>query len=298
MKKIKRILPVFLSIIMLMCITGCDITSDSKSEETLNLDYIGEDSGEEITDKKDDDGWLAWLKNALTADRSTKKQKSTEKTESIDSTSKPETVKEYYQLGKEDYETKKNNSSSSISNSVSSEKNEDKKNDKKNESSSTPSSSYPLQSENEEKENKNTVTITIRCDTATKNGMHLESKWAGIVPASGVILPVTKVEIKEGDTVFNVLTRVCEKYKIHMEYSGGTNSGCYVEGINNLYEFDGGRWSGWMYCVNDWYPNYGCGVYFLKPGEVIEWNYTCDLGCDLPNGDPYGFGKDWKDNHD
>lgn len=145
---------------------------------------------------------------------------------------------------------------------------------------------------------KDTVTITIRCDTAVNNGMHLESKWAGIVPATGVILPVTTVEVKEGDTVFDVLSYVCDKYKIHMSYRGGTSSGCYVDGINNLYEFDGGRWSGWMYCVNDWYPNYGCGVYFVKAGEVIEWNYTCDLGCDLENGDPYGYGKEWKDNHD
>lgn len=144
---------------------------------------------------------------------------------------------------------------------------------------------------------KNTVTITIRCDTAVNNGMHLESKWAGIVPASGVILPVTTVEVKEGDTVFDVLAFVCEKYKIHMSYRGGTSSGCYVEGINNLYEFDGGRWSGWMYCVNDWYPNYGCGVYYVKPGEVIEWNYTCDLGLDLDGGWWEGA-QDWKDNHD
>ena len=36
----------------------------------------------------------------------------------------------------------------------------------------------------------------------------------------------------------------------------------------------------------------------LQPGDVIEWNYTCDLGCDLENGDPYGYGKEWKDNHD
>ena len=43
---------------------------------------------------------------------------------------------------------------------------------------------------------------------------------------------------------------------------------------DSLYEFDGGRWSGWMYCVNDWYPNYGCGQYAVKNGDVIEWNYT------------------------
>ena len=56
------------------------------------------------------------------------------------------------------------------------------------------------------------------------------------------------------------------------------NGGQYIQGINNLYEFDGGRWSGWMYCVNSWYPNYGCGQYTVKAGDVIEWNYTCDLG--------------------
>ena len=144
---------------------------------------------------------------------------------------------------------------------------------------------------------KKTVTITIRCDTAVNNGMHLESKWAGIVPASGIILPVTTVEIEDGQTVFDVLAYVCSKYKVHMSYRGGTGSGCYVDGINNLYEFDGGRWSGWMYCVNKWYPNYGCGVYYVKPGDVIEWNYTCDLGLDLEGGDILG-GKEWKDTHD
>ena len=111
-----------------------------------------------------------------------------------------------------------------------------------------------------------------------------------------MILPVTTVEIEEGDTVFDVLSYVCDKYKIHMSYRGGTSSGCYVEGINNLYEFDGGRWSGWMYCVNDWYPNYGCGVYFVKAGEVIEWNYTCDLGLDLDAG--MEGAEDWKKNNE
>jgi hypothetical protein len=126
--------------------------------------------------------------------------------------------------------------------------------------------------------------------------MHLEGKWAGIVPASGCILPVTTVEIEDGQTVFDVLAYVCSKYKIHMSYRGGTGSGCYVDGINNLFEFDGGRWSGWMYCVNKWYPNYGCGVYYVKAGDVIEWNYTCDLGLDLEGGDIFGA-EEWKETH-
>lgn len=141
---------------------------------------------------------------------------------------------------------------------------------------------------------KNKVTISIRCDTAVANGMHLESKWAGIVPASGTILATTEVEFEEGDTVFDILCYVRDKYKLHMSYTGVAGAQ-YVDGINNLYEFDGGRWSGWMYCVNGWYPNYGCGQYTVKNGDVIEWNYTCDLGKDL--GQDW-LGEDWTENHE
>ena len=34
----------------------------------------------------------------------------------------------------------------------------------------------------------------------------------------------------------------------------------YIEGIHNLYELDCGERSGWMYKVNDWFPNYGCAA--------------------------------------
>ena len=104
------------------------------------------------------------------------------------------------------------------------------------------------------------------------------------------------MEFQEGDTVFDVLCRIRDTYKIHVSYRG-TNGAQYVDGINNLYEFDGGRWSGWMYCVNGWYPNYGCGVYYLKPGDKIEWNYTCDLGLDL-DGSWWDGAQDWKDSHE
>ena len=55
----------------------------------------------------------------------------------------------------------------------------------------------------------------------------------------------------------------------------------YVEGIHNLYEFDCGSGSGWMYRVNGWYPNYGCSRYQLSQGDTVEWRYTCDLGADI-----------------
>ena len=40
----------------------------------------------------------------------------------------------------------------------------------------------------------------------------------------------------------------------------------------------------WMYKVNDWFPNYGCSRYQLQNGDVVEWEYTCELGKDIGGG--------------
>lgn len=49
-----------------------------------------------------------------------------------------------------------------------------------------------------------------------------------------------------------------------------------------LSEFDGGRWSGWMYCVNGEFPGVGASGWTLMNGEVMRWQYSCvGLGCDI-----------------
>ncbi len=55
----------------------------------------------------------------------------------------------------------------------------------------------------------------------------------------------------------------------------------YIEGIHNLYEFDGGELSGWMYRVNGTFPNRGASAYRLTDGDQVEWVYTLDLGRDV-----------------
>ena len=106
------------------------------------------------------------------------------------------------------------------------------------------------------------------------------------MPKDGWILKKQTVEFEEGETVFDVLKRVLKENKIQMESSYTPMYGSYyVEGINQLYEFDCGKNSGWMYRVNGWYPNYGCSSYTLESGDEIEWRYTCNLGSDV--GDVY-----------
>lgn len=126
-------------------------------------------------------------------------------------------------------------------------------------------------------------TITIRCDTIFDNAENLEEAKVPYVPKDGEILPVTTVEFTPGETVFDVLKRVCEAADLQIEYSWTPlYDSYYVEGINHLYEFDCGFESGWMYKVDNWFPNYGCSAYELQGGEEIIWYYTCTgLGTDV-----------------
>jgi len=127
---------------------------------------------------------------------------------------------------------------------------------------------------------RNTVTLQIRVDTAVRAEMHLQPRWAGIIPPNGIILPATTFQFQPGDSVYDILRQAGRAHGINIS-SRGTTLGMYIEGINGLFEFDGGQLSGWMYSVNDWYPNFGVAVYFVQPGDRIEFNYTLDLGRDL-----------------
>ncbi|MBE7029180.1 MAG: DUF4430 domain-containing protein [Ruminococcaceae bacterium] len=127
-----------------------------------------------------------------------------------------------------------------------------------------------------------TCTLSVRCDTILKNIDSLDEEKVGIVPINGVIFEEKEVTFYEGESVFNLLVREMKRNKIHMEFKNiPIYNSAYIEGIGNLYEFDCGELSGWMYKVNDWFPNYGCSRYLLKAHDKIEWVYTCDLGADV-----------------
>jgi len=130
-----------------------------------------------------------------------------------------------------------------------------------------------------------TCTFSIECSTILNNLDMLDPDKLEIVPSNGVILAKTTVTFYEGESVFDVLQRICNEKGIHMESSWTPiYNSAYIEGIHNLYEFDCGELSGWMYRVNGWYPNYGCSRYQLKDGDVVQWRYTCDLGNDVGRG--------------
>lgn len=135
------------------------------------------------------------------------------------------------------------------------------------------------------KDKKLTCTLSVTCKTILNNMDMFNKDKLEVLPKDGVIYITQEVEFYDGESVFDVLLREMEKNKIHMEFEMTPiyNSN-YIEGIHNLYEFDCGELSGWMYRVNGWFPNYGCSRYKLKAGDKIEWIYTCDLGRDIGGG--------------
>lgn len=117
-----------------------------------------------------------------------------------------------------------------------------------------------------------TVTLTIRCDKVAGQASH--------IPADGVILPATQMPIAAGDTVYTVLNDAARAHGIHQDASGAQGL-MYIHGIGNIYEFDFGELSGWVYTVNGEKASVGCDQYALKAGDKVEFHYTLDLGKDI-----------------
>ena len=123
-----------------------------------------------------------------------------------------------------------------------------------------------------------TCTIAISCATILDNMDSLVDAKKDIIPSDGTILATTTVTVEEGQSVYDALRKACQQAGIPLDASGANAYGTtYVKGINNIYEFDCGSLSGWKYCVNGVYPNYGCSSYILKEGDRIVWNYTCTM---------------------
>ena len=129
---------------------------------------------------------------------------------------------------------------------------------------------------------KLTCTLEIRCDVLLDNLDQMTEEKAALVPKDGMLLSVTEAEFTGGEAVFDVFRRILREQKLHFEYvDASAYDSVYIEGIGNIYEYDCGPQSGWMYSVNDVYPGVGCSAYTLTDGDVIVFNYTCDLGADL-----------------
>lgn len=125
------------------------------------------------------------------------------------------------------------------------------------------------------------MTCITGCKSSKSTG-DLEIKVSIVGPnKDDYILKDYKINVKEGTSSFEGLAIACKENKIQMS-SKGRGKTVYVDGIDNLYEFDDGSESGWLYRVNGKFPDKSAGSTILNKGDELHWLYTKDLG------------KDWK----
>ena len=114
-----------------------------------------------------------------------------------------------------------------------------------------------------------TVSISITCKNAV-DYVNSHDDCDADVPQSGYFLKSSSFTVKNGSTVFDVLSKACSENSISLSYS----SPSYITGIGGLNEKDCGRTSGWMYRVNGSAPPKSINKYVLSDGDTIEWYYV------------------------
>ena len=80
---------------------------------------------------------------------------------------------------------------------------------------STKPSNDKVEETTQAKPQSQTVTIAISCKTAINNGLNSQPGFTHL-PSNGTILSTMEVELKDGDTVFDVLVRATRQKGIHM----------------------------------------------------------------------------------
>ena len=130
------------------------------------------------------------------------------------------------------------------------------------------------------------VSLLISCENAVKPDSGLVDSIRAELPSDGLVFYSQEFEIESGDTVYDVISRACRENGIPMESSRiAMSSDMYIEGIANLYEFDCGQLSGWMYSVNGDFPQLSTSQVEVKDGDEIRPLYSCNIGRDV--GDNY-----------
>ena len=135
-----------------------------------------------------------------------------------------------------------------------------------------------IQEEENVEDDRLTCTLYVHCSSVLENIHKLKENKKDLIPKDGIILKEIKVEFFPDESVFDVLYRELKNNNIHFEFvkTPAYNS-AYIEGIANLYEFDCGELSGWLYKVNGIKPTYGSSQYKVNNNDRIEFFYSCDM---------------------
>lgn len=152
------------------------------------------------------------------------------------------------------------------------------------------------QTETTTAQENNYCTVRIECKTIFSNLDKFKENKKAFLPSGGVILNNAKVQLKGGESAFDVIKKACGENScsdncqycrqsgIQLEYTyTPAFNNYYIEGIHQIYEKDCGSQSGWMFSVNGVFLDVGSSSYFVSPGDIVVFSYTCNMGEDIGN---------------
>jgi hypothetical protein len=132
-------------------------------------------------------------------------------------------------------------------------------------------------SKTDEKDYTIACTLLIECKSINENLDKFDKNKKDIVPKDGIIFKEKTIYFKDGESVFDLLVRECKKNKIHLDFDNNSAlNSSYIKGIANIYEFDAGATSGWLFKVNGKDSSVGSNQVKLKKDDKILWYYSCD----------------------
>lgn len=164
--------------------------------------------------------------------------------------------------------------------------------------------------------NKNYVIMKEEAEDGDVIGNIIFSMDAFTIGLGYIVEPI-KVDLIKGERASELLVRILESNGFDYDFTGTINQSFYLAAIaaaeneiytvepeipealkealegnynennydeNYLGEFDFNSLSGWMYSVNNIFPNVGYADYYLKDGDVIRTQFTLALGSDIGGG--------------
>jgi hypothetical protein len=125
-------------------------------------------------------------------------------------------------------------------------------------------------------------TMMIEAISLLDHADHSNAEKVELLPSDGVIFEDADVPIYEGDTAYDLLTRITKDNEIQMESEelAGLDS-VYVMGLANIYEGDCGEMSGWTFTVNGEFSMEAAPQYVVSDGDEIVWSFACYDGIDF-----------------
>lgn len=288
MKMGKIMLIALLSFLVIM--SGCakdevvPMTDQSATGEKASEEIVaGTQDNEEQDDKKADPNQTDAANNIEekqetveeAKDDSASTPKSVENTEPSSNTKKNETINTAPKTSTNTNETpeKKNTATTNKSTTNNTASNNTTTNNTDQSTKKTPTTKPTEEKQTTNSTTKPAATPNKQQTTPTQKVEPKQTVTVSVVSDTGTILSPTKVEIKEGQTVIDVTLAILKQRGIQVSVTG-SGSSAYVEGINNLYEFDKGPLSGWMVKKNGVKLTRSSGAVQVKNGDTVQWIYT------------------------